>query len=204
MSELEDSPILMYSGKDDIEALNSQDDTEVIAGDADVLVGSPLGESESLADTFERKAAEANGPLETGVGPPDESTEEDTQRTTAYTAHSQAELSRRLPSRLTPSFVTSASMIEREKKTSIPSVCDRSPIDLFDTKVSLQSSSLPAQRTNVGTPTKLRARVLATVSLIVKGSLRHSVAFWFGVNGKYKNQEMMDALSEVWRSKFWL
>ena len=42
------------------------------------------------------------------------------------------------------------------------------------------------------------------VKRFVKGALLHYVAFWLGANGKYKNQEMIDALSEVWTSKLWI
>jgi hypothetical protein len=46
---------------------------------------------------------------------------------------------------------------------------------------------------------------LAKVKTFVKGALLHAAAFWLGANSKYcKNQEIVDALAEVWTNKLWI
>ena len=47
-------------------------------------------------------------------------------------------------------------------------------------------------------------RALGKVRKLINGALLHAVSFWLGANGKYKNREMIDALSEVWISKLWI
>ena len=46
--------------------------------------------------------------------------------------------------------------------------------------------------------------ILRKVAKLAKGALKHCGAFLLGdENGRYKNQKMMDALSEAWTSRFW-
>lgn len=47
-------------------------------------------------------------------------------------------------------------------------------------------------------------RALGKVRKLINGALLHAVSLWLGANGKYKNREMIDALSEVWISKLWI
>mmetsp|Transcript_5554 Transcript_5554/g.10156 ORF Transcript_5554/g.10156 Transcript_5554/m.10156 type:complete len:829 (-) Transcript_5554:306-2792(-) len=47
------------------------------------------------------------------------------------------------------------------------------------------------------------SRDLKQVFDFAKAAWRHSIAFLIGVNGRYKNEQMMEVLSIVWTNRFW-
>lgn len=52
-------------------------------------------------------------------------------------------------------------------------------------------------------PNHYDPRDLTRVSKFAKAAWGHSIAFLIGVNGRYKNQQMVDVLSIVWTNRFW-
>jgi hypothetical protein len=47
------------------------------------------------------------------------------------------------------------------------------------------------------------SRDLKRVFDFAKAAWRHSIAFLIGVNGRYKNEQMMEVLSIVWMNRLW-
>ena len=71
--------------------------------------------------------------------------------------------------------------------------------------VSIGQASLPNRSGNSTAVNKhVHSVALAALTEAAKSAVKHCTAFLIGVDGKYKNQAMMDTLSEIWTSKFWI
>lgn len=166
-----------------------------------VVLGEQAPESETLSRVI--------GAWDDGIGAGDvESSSEDIMTPTRNEASSQDAASvRSTPptSRRWASpgpFVTKHGMkVPQKGKRPLDAFCDRPSFpNLLE-----QSAPSPLQPNHLPNDerTLLLSTILVKASRIGKEVLRHSIAFWFGVNGTWKNQEMLEALYEVWTNNFW-
>jgi hypothetical protein len=105
---------------------------------------------------------------------------------------------RRLPRFIAP-FVTTSWMKDSAKRKQT----SRFTNYLFS--VSIGQAALPNSSGDSTALDKHGPSVsLTLLTGVAKNAVRHCTAFLIGVHGKYKNQVMMDALSEIWTNRFWI
>ena len=75
------------------------------------------------------------------------------------------------------------------------------PLDMENAASSLREMLHPESPDSK--PNHYDHRDVKRVSKFAKAAWRHSIAFLIGVNGRYKNEQMMDVLSIVWTNRFW-
>lgn len=106
---------------------------------------------------------------------------------------------RQPPPRFVVSFVPKSSRKDRGNRDWQHAVCKR-PLPYLPTNILTLSEAqrLPPKQLNVW------ASRLHSVTARARSALASSSAFWIGViDGRYKNQVIIDALYEVWKSQLW-
>ena len=115
-----------------------------------------------------------------------------------------ADVVRQHPLRFMVPFSTNTWRKDSVWKAMAPSLCRKPPPYLNHISTApLRPPSSMSDQPNALTK-GLNAAAMTMATTMAKSALQHSAAFWLGVDGKYNNQEMIDALAELWTSQLWI